>query len=147
MLKYYFAKTRRSPVIFIITMLFGAVVSAVLCLLNANNVSAQNHFNSIYHGIEVMGTVTNAAGSKSDELFIPNYVYTLFTGEIPTLPSDFKELARSVEIKGSMDFTYQGETYSLVGTNSLSFDQVLLPENGCVITWSQGYNEAGFLSG
>lgn len=44
MLKYYFAKTRRSPVIFIITMLFGAVVSAVLCLQNANNVSAQNHF-------------------------------------------------------------------------------------------------------
>ena len=147
MLKYSLAKIRRRPVIFVITLLFGAVVSAVLCSLNANNLAAENHFRSIYHGIEVTGTVTNATGSKSDGLFIPDYICTLFTGEIPALPSDFKDLARSVEIKGSMDFSYQGETYSLVGTNSMSFDQALLPENGCVITWYSGYDEAGFLTG
>lgn len=147
MLKYSFAKIRRRPVAFIIALLFGAAVSAVLCSLNANNLAAGNHFQSIYHGIEVTGTVTNATGSKSDGLFIPDYICTLFTGNIPALPADFKELARTVEIKGSMDFTYQGETYSLVGTNSLSFDQALLPENGCVITWEQGYDEAKFLSG
>lgn len=144
MLKLVWARIRRMPLISVAVTLFTAIIAMALCGLYSGNLEAQTHYNSIYNKIDVTCTVTNLAGDQSDQLAIPAGTIALFTGSIPSTPSDLMDLLENVQIKGTAQIYWNGNEYTLAGITSVRAAQNLWAENGCTIFWNDGYDESIF---
>lgn len=137
-------RLRRSPIAAVGLMIFSLVLSAALCALHAGSRTAQVHYDEICREIQVKCTVTSLTGDQSENLYIPNTVFSQFTGEIPQLPAELKPFVEDVQLKGSRSVVWQGEECTLAGITSLQAEKKLSPENGCTIFWEADTGEEIF---
>jgi len=97
-------------------------------------------------------------GEKSVELFdtsaaenFHDAAYLIRMHRFDSVKLSLAEYVKDVQVKASRqikmvgDKTFRAEAPFLCGITSISCDKQLLPENGCVITWNEGYDEAVFL--
>lgn len=145
-MRYIWTRMRRKPLTSAAVLLFAAVIAAALCGLHSGTLAAQAHYSEIYQQIEIRCTVTNLAGDQSDNLSIIPWELSQFTGDWQGNPTPLMELLEDIQIKGSVNFTWNGKTYTLTGVTSLRADPRLLPENGCTIFWNEGADESMFYS-
>lgn len=137
-------RIRKKPLIAVAVLLFTAIIAMALCGLNRGSHDAQAHYRDIYNTIDVCCTVTNLTGDQSDNLAISADMISLFTGGDENFPDDLAELVENVQIKGSRDFVWNGEKYTLTGITSMQAETSLWAENGCTIFWSDGWDDGIF---
>lgn len=146
-MRYILKCFRRRPLLAVAVILFSAIIAFALCGLHNANVKAQAHFDEIYHTIEVRCTITNLSGTRSDGLDIYPTSIHRFTGTGTTDPKDTKnvaDLVKDVQIKGSRQFIWNDEKYTLVGITSPQIAPSLQPENGCTVFYYEGADESFF---
>ena len=132
---YTWIRCRRSPLFAAAVFLFSGLIALALGSLQKGLLSALRHYDEIYRQIRVVCTVTNLTGEQSNYLNIPPRIHTLFTEE-ESGSDGFVDLMEDVRIKGSVQFIWEGEEYTLTGINRLQADSLLWPENGCAVFWN-----------
>ncbi len=165
---------KRAPIPAITVLLFAAVISVIVCALQASNEAELRNYEEAYQAVPVTVTVTESSGINTDTFSIKPWVLDLFTGEntveiIDTSAAkDFEEsismkdktdpievslaeYLKDVQIKMSHFVSkINGNEYNkdgksyLIGMTSVYCDKQLLPEYGCEITWYEGYDESIF---
>ena len=174
MIKKLFKRFTRAPVRAVAVLLFAAVISMIICALQASNEAEVRNYEEAYQAVPVTVTVTNPSGSDPDT--IRSWVLDIFTDEEPvkfydvssakdgldaidkkpqepTAVLSLSEYVKDVKIKLSQHIdTINGTSYNrgswsyLIGIPSLSCEKQLLPEYGCEIKWYEGYDESIFES-
>ena len=174
MIKKTLTTLKRAPVRAVAVLLFAAVISMIICSLQASNEAEVCHYEEAYQAVPVTVTVTNPSGSDPDT--IRSWVLDIFTDEEPvkfydvssakdgldaidkkpqepTAVLSLSEYVKDVKIKLSQHIdTINGTSYNrgswsyLIGIPSLSCEKQLLPEYGCEIKWYEGYDESIFES-
>ena len=127
----------RKPLAALAVLCFGAVIALTLCGLKKAQAEALVQYQEVFRNVKVDCRVTNLTGSQSDNLHIFPALYSQFLDSGTPLGA----LVENVQIKGTTDITWNGETYTLVGLNATQADRNLLPENGCTIFWNEGLGE------
>ena len=165
---------KHSPVRAIAVLLFAAIISMIICALQASNEAELRNYEEAYQAVPVTVTVTDPMGNNTDPSSIKPWVLDLLTGESTVELIDTsaaKDFEESVSLKDKVDpievslaeylkdvqikmshfvSTVNGNDYNiggkvyLIGMTSLSCDKQLLPEYGCEITWYEGYDESIF---
>ena len=147
MLQYTFKRVCRTPVIAVGLLLFAIAVSAVLCSLHEANIEEQAHYDATWRAIPVPLTVTNLAGTQTDDLSAPYFVLDAFVPGNDCTP-DFSCYIKDLKVKSHHDITDTGipghKEKVLVGINALDAEKALAAENGAQITWLPGYDESIF---
>ncbi len=144
---YAWIRCRRSPLFAGAVFLFSGLIALALGSLERGLLSARRHYDEIYRQIRVVCTVTNLTGEQSNYLNISPQLHTLFTEEAESGSDGFADLVEEVRIKGSMQFIWEEEEYTLAGMNALQADSLLWPENGCAIFWNEGAGDQVFAGG
>lgn len=148
MLRYTFKRLCRTPVIAVGMFLFAVAVSIVLCGLHDASIQEQAHYEATWHAIPVPLTVTNLAGTQTDDLNAPAFVVDAFLPESSCYPN-FSSYIKDLKVKAHHDIAktnilgYEDSTV-LIGINTAEADKALAVENGFVITWLPGYDESIF---
>ena len=136
---------KRAPIPFVAVFLFAFVISIIVCALHVSNEAEIRNYEEVFATVPVKVTVTNLAGTSRDNLKIPIWVLNVLTGR-RAVPVPLDKYVKDVQIKCSIF----GEEYrtkkntDLRGITSLSCENSILPENGCVIAWNEGYDESIF---
>ena len=147
MFRYIFKRLCRAPVIAAGLLLFAAAVSYVLCGLHEANIQEQAHYDATWHAIPVPLTVTNLAGTQTDDLNAPYFVLDAFVPGNDCTP-DLSSYIKDLKVKAHHYITDTGilgyKEMILVGINTLEADKALMAENGAQITWLPGYDESIF---
>lgn len=174
MIKKVFNRFKRAPVSAVAILLFAAIVTMIICALQASNEAELRNYEEAYQSIPVNITVR---GLPHEDRYYPisDWVVDLFIGEEPlkivdvsaatsskeafelqrkTEPTEISlaEYVKDVQMKLSHFITeVNGNSYTnasgtcfLIGLTSLSCDKQLLPEYGCEIKWYDGYDESIF---
>ena len=166
MIKKTLKSLKRAPVRAVAVLLFAAVITMIICALQASNEAEVCHYEEAYQAVPVTVTVTNPSGSDPDT--IRSWVLDIFTDEEPvkfydvssakdgldaidkkpqepTAVLSLSEYVKDVKIKLSQHIdTINGTSYNrgswsyLIGIPSLSCEKQLLPEYGCEIKWYEG---------
>jgi hypothetical protein len=163
---------KRLPVSSVMILLFAAIVSVIICALQASKEEKMRNYEETYKTVPITVTVTDPSETNTDIFLIASWVYDLFAEQEPRKFYDVsaaKDFQEAVDIKcqePSAEFslakyvkdiqvkmqqaigTVNGQKIRnplLYGISSISCDKQLLPENGCVITWKEGYDESVFL--
>ncbi len=154
MVKYIWLHIKRQPIPAVLVVLFSAVITVVLCLLHLSNLQARQHCREVYDNIQVTCTVTNLTGDRTDGLRIGNNELALFAPELqffreewgyrPETNGSLAQLIEDVQVKASLSVTIDEKSYSLAGITSWEADAALRLENGCVISWRDGFDESLF---
>ena len=163
MIKRTLKNLKRAPVRAVAVLLFAAVITMIICALQASNEAELRNYEELYQSIPITMTVTGSTGQDLDQVVTSSWASDLFTGEQPVeiLCEDYNEkfievsLAEYVkDVKVSMShnistingikYTSASGTSFLIGMNSVSCDKRLLPEYGCEIKWYEGYDESIF---
>ena len=145
MIKKLFKRFTRAPVPAVAILLFAAIISVIICALHVSNEAEIRNYEEVFATVPVKVTVTNLAGTSRDNLKIPIWVLNVLTGR-RAVPVPLDKYVKDVQIKCSIF----GEEYrtkkntDLRGITSLSCENSILPENGCVIAWNEGYDESIF---
>lgn len=135
----------RSPIPAVGVLLFAVAMTLVLQSLHLSKVEGQQHYEEIYHQIDVTCTVTNLAGTKSDGLDLGNIIVSQFTEYANwTTGSEILPLIENVQIKSRHKLSGSLSERMLVGITSVKIARELWPENGCTIFWNEGFNESMF---
>lgn len=149
MLRYTFKRLCRTPVIAVGLLLFAIAVSSVLCGLHQANIQEQAHYDATWHAIPVPLTVTNLAGTQTDDLNAPHFVLDAFVPGNDCTP-DFSCYIKDLKVKSHHHISDTGilghKEKVLIGINTLEADKALASENGVQITWLPGYDESIFSS-
>lgn len=143
MVRHIFKRMVRMPIPVIAVLLFGFMVSVIICSLHASNEAETINYQLTYHTIPVELTVTNLSATRTDNLDAPGWVLDVFTGGNYTT-HNFAEYVTDIQVKSSHQIDSIEETEynaSLTGITSISCSKQLLPENGCQIIWQEGYDE------
>lgn len=148
---YILKRIRRTPILSVALLLFAVVVSVTLCGLYRDNIREQEHYEQTWRSIPVSLTVTNLAGTQTDDLSAPAFALDVFRPDslfYPSLSNYIKELKfkfhHDIQATNVPGFE---ENKVLVGINVLSAEKALSAENGAKITCLSGYDESVFLSG
>ncbi len=167
MIKKTLKTLKRAPVRAIAVLLFAAVISMIVCTLHASNEAELQNYEEVWQSVPITVTVTDPSGKNGGDLLISPWVLSLFTDDIPVKfyddsaekkysdPVEELSLAEYLKDVQSMMYTpistINGTNYTsasgttmLYGITSLSCDKQLFPENGCEITWYEGYDESIF---
>ncbi|MBQ8260647.1 MAG: ABC transporter permease [Clostridia bacterium] len=174
MIKKTLKTLKRAPVRAVAVLLFAAVITMIICALQASNEAELRNYEEAYQAVPVTVTVTDPMGNNTDPSSIKPWVLDLLTGESTVELIDTsaaKDFEESVSLKDKVDPVEvslaeylkdvqikmshfvsringneynQGEKTYLIGMTSLSCDKQLLPEYGCEITWYEGYDESIF---
>ena len=141
MLSFTLKRTKRTPLPTIMILLFGLVLSAVLCGLHSFNEAEQRSYEETRRTVPVTVSITNLSGTKRDDLEIPGWVADLLTKG-----DGLSGYMKDVQLKTTHPISNFDELKSacLVGLTSASADKRLWPENGASITWREGYGETIF---
>ncbi len=172
MIKKTLKSLKRAPVRAVAVLLFAAVITMIICSLQASNEAELLHYEEAYQAVPVTVTVTASSGNDRD--FIMSWVLDIFTDEEPvkfydvssaktgleavdqrpeqpTAVLSLSEYVKDIQMKLCQHITtINGTSYDrggwayLIGMTSLSCDKQLLPEYGCEITWYEGYDESIF---
>ncbi len=174
MIKKTLQALKRAPIPAIAILLFAAIISIIICALQASNEAELRNYEEAYQAIPVTVTVTEPNGA-SDDLLIDSWVLDLFERDEPIKiydasnwdkydkPSEFfrtevpvelslAEYVKDIQVFAKLpittingtNYTTASGTTMLYGITSLPCDKQLLPENGCQITWYEGYDESIF---
>ena len=165
---------KRAPVRAVAVLLFAAVITMIICALQASNEAELRNYEEAYQAVPVTVTVTDPMGNNTDPSSIKPWVLDLLTGESTVELIDTsaaKDFEESINLKNKVDpvevslaeyledvqikmshfvSRINGTEYNqggkpyLIGMTSLSCDKQLLPEYGCEITWYEGYDESIF---
>lgn len=135
---YTWIRCRRSPLFTAAVFLFSGLIALALGSLQRGLLSAQSHYDEIYRQIRVACTVTNLTGEQSNYLNIPPRIHALFTEGTGSGPDGLADLLGDVQIKGALQFSWEGREFTLAGVTALQADPNLWPENGCAIFWNEG---------
>lgn len=144
MLQHIRIRIIRRPLEAFAVLLFTAVIALVLCSLHKGNDTARERYEEIFSTIDVRCTVTNLTGDQSDDLHIGTSYVGLFTGAKEHAAGDLSAYIEDVQLKGSMEISWNGNEYTLVAITSTGIEAALWPENGCTIFWKDGYDESVF---
>lgn len=150
----------------IAVLLFAVISSFIICALYASNTAYLRDQEEAYRTIPVEVTVQAVTGETGRASAIHSWTVDLFTGnnsvEIMDKSSENRETTqlslaeylKDVRVKmsklprlingSSVTTQISGQYPYLVGITSILSDERLLPENGCEITWLDGYNESFF---
>ena len=102
---------KRAPVRAVAVLLFAAVITMIICAMQASNEAELRSYEEAYQAIPVTVTVTEPSGVNTDSFFIRNWVLDIFTGTNPVQILDLSEAENDDEA------LYQG-LKSLVETPS-----------------------------
>lgn len=141
---YTWIRCRRSPLFAVAVFLFSGLIALALGGLQGGLLSAQKNYDEIYRQIRVVCTVTNLSGEQSKYLNIPPQIHALFTEGSESGSAGLADLVEDVQIRGSVQFNWEGKEYTLAGITSLQADSKLWPENGCAIFWNEGVGDGVF---
>ena len=144
MLHHIGIRLTRKPLEAAAVLLFTAIIVLVLCGLHFGNEAARERYEEIYTTIDVRCTITNLTGDRSDGLGISFEEIGLFTGTRPYGGSNLMDYVENVQLKGSMEITWNGKEYTLVAITSTGIEPALWPENGCTVFWTSVYDESMF---
>ena len=174
MIKKTLKNLKRAPVRAVAVLLFAAVISMIICALQASNEAELRSYEETLRKAPITITLTDPTGTKNDELWPSYWVLDIFTGRQNITLMDLAVLERleNAENPESVDIqsllisislaeyvkdiqvkmqqlidAVNGQKYKnplLFGISSLASDKLLLPEHGCVITWKEGYDENVF---
>ena len=178
MIKKTLKRIKRAPVRAIAVLLFAAIISMVICVLQESNDMEVLNYEETWKSVPITVTVTDLSGANNGKLLIDPWVLDLFIGDEPVKfydlsglenPNDFiavgeyidatepiklslTEYVKDVQIQMRMpiktingvNYTSASATTQLYGITSINSDKQLLPENGCQITWYEGYDESIF---
>lgn len=138
MLSFTLKRMKRTPLPAIMILLFGLVLSAVLCGLHSFNEAEQRSYEETRRTVPVTVSITNLSGTKRDDLEIPGWVADLLTKD-----DGLSGYMKDVQLKTTHPISNFQELKAaqLVGLTSVSADKRLWPENGASITWFEGYDE------
>lgn len=146
MLLYMINRLKRAPISASAVLLFAAVISVIICSLHTSIEAEINNYQLTYHTIPVELTVTNLSATRTDDLEAPEWVLDVFTGK-NNVTHNFSGYVKDIQLKSTYLIDAVNEVdceFPLVGITSISCAKQLLPENGCQITWQEGYSEAIF---
>ncbi len=171
MIKLTLNQIRRAPVRAVAVLLFAAVITMIICALQASNEAELRNYEETWKSVPITVTVTDPLKTKNGFFDVSKWVYDLFTKEEPikfydvSAAKDFNESKQIKPSTPSAEFslaeyvkdiqvkkqqlidTINGEEFRnplLYGIPSLASDKQLLPDYGCVITWKEGYDESIF---
>ncbi len=173
MIKKTLKTIKRAPVRAVAVLLFAAVITMIICSLQASNEAELRNYEEAYQSVPVTVTVTGLASTDNTNYRIYPWVYDLFTGENPIVVLDlssanseeeemeliisgkapsteisFSEYLKDIQIRlDQLIDNVNNKTAKnplLIGITSLSCDKQLLPEYGCEIKWYEGYDESIF---
>jgi hypothetical protein len=162
-------RIKRAPVSAIAVLLFAFIISMIICALHASNEAELRNYEEVWQSVPITVTVTDPTGKNDGDLLISPWVLSIFTDDTPVKFYDdsaekkysdpVEELSLAEYLKDIQSMMYtpistiNGTKYTsasgttmLYGITSLSCDKQLLPENGCEITWYEGYDESIFAS-
>ena len=173
-MKKLITRFKRAPVTAIAILLFAAIISAIICTLQASNEAELRNYEETWKSVPITVNVTASSGTISETFFMDLWVFEIFTKKEPiefykTLPAEDGSLTSSLildrdeptaelslaEYVKNVQVKFQRKIHKindqhfngspqLIGINSLSSDKQLLPEYGCEITWYEGYDESVF---
>lgn len=134
----------RAPVCIGVAVLNFAL-ALLLYSLYAGDVRMEQEIDAVYRQKTVTCSVTNLTGTQSDSLALPEWVIRLFLGD-ETFRADpheipFQNYIADPQAKVTLHGTLRETPVSLVGLTSLQPARELRAEEGCVITWLDGYSE------
>ena len=174
MIKKTLKTLKRAPVRAVAVLLFAAVITMIICALQASNEAELRNYEETYQGVPITVTVTHLAQTGFTKNPIQYWVYYLFTEEESVEfydlsgledPNDsiavvkfirktepielsLAEYVKDVQINmHRMISTVNCQKFKnpqLNGITSLACDKQLLPEYGCTITWKDSYDESVF---
>lgn len=145
MWKFTFKRMIRSPLPAVGVLLFAVAMAVVLQSLHHSRVEAQEYYEEIYNQIDVICTVTNLRGTKSDGLDLTNIYVNEFTEYRDWIgESSILHLIENVQLKSQHKLSGRLTDHMLVGITSLKMAPELWPENGCTIFWNEGFDESIF---
>lgn len=150
MFRYILKRIRRAPILSVALVLFALVVSGVLCSLEQANIQERTNYEQTWRSIPVPLTVTNLAGTQTDDLSAPAFTLDVFRPDstcYPSLSFYIKELKFKFhhDIQATNVHGFE-KNKVLVGINVVSAEKALSSENGAKITYLPGYDESVFLS-
>ena len=91
MIKKLLNRFKRAPVPAVAILLFAAIISVIICVLQESNEEELRNYEEAYRSIPVTVTVTEPSGTNGDDFFIENWVWELFTKEEPIQILDLSE--------------------------------------------------------
>ena len=83
MIKKTLKRLKRAPIPAIAVLLFSAIISMIICALQASNEAELRNYEEAYQSVPVTVTVTEPSGTNGDDFFIRNWVWELFTEKEP----------------------------------------------------------------
>jgi len=173
MIKKTLKTLKRAPVRAFAVLLFAAVISMIICALQASNEAELRNYEEALKSVPVTVTVKPIQETNGPQLIMP-WVYDLFATKKlvkfydvtsakdskeayqikPSEPSakfSLSEYVTDIQVKMQQSIEMVNgieskdlKTPLLYGITSISSDEQLLPEHGCEITWYEGYDESIF---
>lgn len=139
MILYTLHRLRRSPVTVFCILVFVAILSIALCLLQKSNDRELEKYNQTIQTISVEVRVTNLSGTSYKDLGISTVFADYFTAQdcLGGYLTNVQQVCTHA-IQG----TYSGS--KLTGITSLELSPELWAENGATIDWYPGYNQQIF---
>lgn len=155
MITHALKRIQRAPLPALAVLLFAAILTAVLCGLQAANEQEVEDYKEIYRTTPVTLTVTNLTGTQSDGLDAPAWVANVFNGDA-YLPHSLLDYVKDLKIKTSYSvdvLEIAGERVDTVGMDIVGVTaeelvgaQPILPGDARV-TWLEGFDESILLTG
>lgn len=153
----------RLRAITLVLLAVAVIAIAALCVFNEVKLRKQEQ---ALQSTPITVTVRGALVYEGNKAAISPWTIDLFTGKNPveitdrssgsmeSTPVSLAEYLKDVRVKmsklprlingSSVTTQISGQYPYLVGITSIPSDERLLPENGCEITWLDGYNESFF---
>ena len=143
----------------IMVILLATVFSVIICTLHQSNEEELQHYEETRRAIPITISVTEVSLTHISTHSLQNWVYDIFTKRSPVRfvslsdgitykQLSLNEYVKDVQVKmQQLIHMINGKTFKnplLYGLTSLSCEKMLLPENGCVIAWQEGYDEKVF---
>ncbi len=164
MIKKTLKTLKRAPVRALAVLLFAAVITMIICALQASNEAELSNYEETWKSVPIIVTVTPPSENNTEPFLIDTWVYDLFTEKEPVKfydvsaakdkyevfekkPSEpsaefsLAEYVKDIQVKKQQLIdTINGEVFRnplLYGITSLASDKQLLPDYGCVIKWKE----------
>ena len=84
MIKRTLKNLKRAPVRAVAVLLFAAVITMIICALQASNEAELSNYEETWKSVPITVTVTKPSGANTDLPFsVKDWVFFLFTGEEP----------------------------------------------------------------
>ena len=97
---------KRAPVRAVAVLLFAAVITMIICALQASNEAELRNYEEAYQAVPVTVTVTDPMGNNTDPSSIKPWVLDLLTGESTVELIDTsaaKDFEESINLKDKVD--------------------------------------------